>query len=251
MKRFFPFLVSSSIFTLFILFYFFPDRYPVWGIITAFLLGGVIFSFSSRTLSKDFFLFLSGMELLFLGTFLFLFFLEGKINYFIIIAVVSGIFYAMLKNIYRYSVLKENHVREALKNIFSYANLIAFFFIATSAFSYWILGIGRLRYLLAFVFLSTLLLVWQTIHIQYVPAGSRMHIFVWGIALLISELYWGLHYWSTSFFVNGAVLTAFYYVCINTLLDIMHERWERKRILRYLSVSGTLIVIVLITATWY
>lgn len=184
-----------------------------------------------------------------LSNYLFLLFLEDNLLKQVII-IGGGLLYTLLlSNVFIYLYRTAKYRSYSLENISNYLNLVAVFFIFTSAFSFYVLAVGRLRYMLILVFLTALALSWQTLWINKIN-DSRNKFFIFILSISLTEMYWALHYWPTSFFVNGLILSIVFYLALNLMRHHLIEALTKRLALRYVIISGIIIVATLATAQW-
>jgi len=188
--------------------------------------------------------------LFFLGSSLFLSFLQGRyIKHFfaVFVAVSLGIFFEVIHSKFHNRIKYQPH---SLETVSFNLNIVSIFLLSSGFFSL-ILFLGFSVLLFATLFTLTVLflnfqLAWFT--------GSRFEISKWyilTIVLIMTEAFWAINYLPTSVYVNAALLTSGYYLLAglsrNWLLDIK----EPKVVKRYLFTTLIISVIILITAKWF
>lgn len=167
------------------------------------------------------------------------------------IILVTVAFYGLfMKNLSLYLFDPSKYVTYSLEHISKYSNIVASFYLYSSLFMLYILGITRLRYLIAIAFGTTLVLVWQTFWIQKVQLSKATHYIVL-ITLVMIEGFWALHYWPVSFIVSGFVLTIALYVLLHISRHSITQTLSRSLVLRYTITSCIAVVILLATAQWF
>ncbi|MBU0731849.1 hypothetical protein KKC88_03135 [Patescibacteria group bacterium] len=184
-----------------------------------------------------------------LSSYLFLFFLESPMFEQIIIFLVFlglAVFWANLVN---FIWDKPRYQTYALENISSYLNLFSAFYIFVGSFNLYILGITRMRYLLAMVFIVALALSWQTFWINKVEHQSKRY-FPFIFAIIFFELFWVMHYLPISYLVTGIILTAVFYTATNITRFHLLDNLNKKVVARYVVISLVVITSALLTASW-
>lgn len=247
MKKLIPHLIALLIVVLFLFWFAYPKLWPFFIFLLLVVLFVAVFLLLKK-ISWEFIAFFSGLFFLIGGSFLFLFFLENRVFKYIIVILVSLFVFLILRAIYSFLYDLTHYIPYSLENIFAYSNLISLFFIYVAAFSYWILAILRLRYLLTLIFVASFVLFWQTLWINKIQKKSVLFSLV--IALLMLEFYWSLHFWPTSFFVNGLLMTVVFYFFSNILLHHLRQTLQKKVLLRYLILSAVVIISTISTASW-
>ena len=182
------------------------------------------------------------------GCFAFLFFQENQILM-QVVAIGSVVLYLFfINNIAIFFYKTDDYISYSLENISAYCNILSIFFIYVSAFSFYILSVSNLYFMGFVVILATFSLAWQGLWINKISKQFRYFIFF--LTLIIVEMFWVLHFWPTSFFVNGIVLTTVYYVFINLAKLHYLDGLNKKVATRYLIISSVVVVMTLITAQW-
>lgn len=248
-KRLLPYLSCAILIAFLELSLKYYEQWLTW----LFLILGVVFLtiliLNNFRLNKDFFGFLISPFCFFLGVLALLFFQEKVLWQQAVIIISCFVYWLFTNNVSLFLCKSKSYLPFSLENVSGYLNLLALFFIYVSSFSFYILSVSRLRWLLIIIFLSTWFLTWQTMWINKI-AASRFKFFSFFLATITIEIYWALHYWPTSFFVNGLILAIIYYLAI-TFLRLSHsENLNKKNTVKYLILSSAVIIIVLATAQW-
>ncbi len=186
---------------------------------------------------------------LLMGSFLFLLFIDLNFLRYLLPLAIALFYLTYLNNVFLYLTKSSRYLPNSLENTANYLNILSMFFIYTCAFSFPVLAIGRLRYMILLVFLSTLIIAWQSLWINKIN-DQRNRYFILASGLLLTELYWALHYWPTSFLVNGLILTIIFYAALNLIRHHFLDSLTKKIAWRYLLVSGLIIGAALATAQW-
>ena len=247
MKKLIPYIACLGSFILYEALLNYPRNWPVLAVLFfALIFFSVVYLVRKNII--EFLAFFAGLFFFVFGCFLFLFFIESKALEYTSIFITCLLIFAALRAIYLFFYESPRYVPYSLENIFTYTNLISLFFAYTASFSFWILGIGRLRYLIALVFVSTLILVWQMLWLHKLKGSFWLYsiIFAW----LITQGYWALHFWPTSFFVNGLVLLTVFYFLFNIFLHSLKQSLAKKVVVRYFLFSLFVVGITLGTANW-
>lgn len=167
-----------------------------------------------------------------------------------VVIVITAIFHFLfLKHLVVFLFEPAKYITYSMEHVSKYSNVVASFFLYVSIFIFYILGIGRLRYLLLVALVTTAILVWQTFWIQKLP-WRRTKWFVIIITLIMLQGVWALHFWPVSFFVSGFLLTIGLYIILNLARHYLTESLSRSLVIRYVITSGVAVTILLATARW-
>lgn len=184
-----------------------------------------------------------------LSSCLFLFFLESPVFEQVVIALVFIGLAAFWSNMVNFIWDKPRYQTYSLENVSAYLNLFSAFYAFVSAFNLYILGIARLRWLMALVFAAALALSWQTFWINKVEHRSKKY-FPLVFAVIFLELFWVMHYLPISYLVTGIVLTAVFYTATNITRFHLLDNLNNKVVARYVVISLVVIASALLTASW-
>jgi len=199
-------------------------------------------------LNKETFGFMVSPVCFLLSSLAFLYFQEAVIWQQAIIFGGSLLYWLFINNISNFLYQSKSYLPYSLESVSNYLNLVAIFFTYITCFSFFILTVSRLRWLIILIFLVTLLLTWQSMWINKIH--QRFNFFIFVLPVVITEMYWALHYWPTSFFVCGFILTLIYYI-FTTFVKLHHlENLNKKNVIRHLALSSLILIIVLSTTTW-
>ncbi|MFA6027925.1 MAG: hypothetical protein WC752_03285 [Patescibacteria group bacterium] len=222
--------------------YYFIAGIVILSVFTVFFLNK--FSFSKETLAFCLPLFWFS-----LGVFAFLFFQDKELVKQIIIFSSAFIFWLYTNNIAIYIYKHNAYLAYSLENISNYLNLLTVFLVYVSSFSYFILSVARLRWVMILIFVFTYLLTWQTMWINQVHS-HKFKYFSLIMAAVCTEMFWALKFWPTSYYVNGLVLAAVFFI-LSHFVKLRHsETLSKKIIFRYLAGSAFVLTIILATAQW-
>ena len=179
----------------------------------------------------------------------FLVFLEGESTKQLVTMITTISVWIFLKVTFLYFFFRPKYEPHTLENISSYLNLVAVFLFSSSVFNFIILlqvpawqgaigsmvVIGLLSYQLFWIGDLGFRTQWRTLAV---------------ITLVTGELFFAVSFLPTSVYVNGLLMTLGYYTMTglarNWLLNI-RERWV---VVRYLLISFSILVIILLTAKW-
>ena len=141
------------------------------------------------------------------------------------------------------------YVTYSLEHVSKYSNVVASFFLYVSLFIFLSLGIVQISYIMAVMAVVTAVLVWQTLWIQKVP-WNKARLYALAITIVMIEGFWALHFWPTSFFVNGAILAIALYLLLHLTRHFLTDTLTRKLSTRYIVVSAVAVALLLATAQW-
>jgi len=247
-KKIIPYLSAALVFSTLELSLRFYNQWLYWVVFIILIISIAVLILNNFRLNKESAAFLVSPIIFLIGALSFIYFLEKTLWQQIIIGISVVIYWLFVNNICTYLYRTKSYLSYSLENISNYLNLLAIFFIYVSGFSFHILSISRLRWLIAIIFLTTLLLSWQTIWINKMKKSWQYYSFI--LAFVVMEFYWCLLYWPTSFFVNGVMLTIVYYFAM-TILKLQHlQSLNKKSILIYVAFCAVIITAVLATAQW-
>ncbi len=174
---------------------------------------------------------------------------ESPLFIWMVIAIILVLYFLFMKNIAVFLYQPAKYITYSLEHISIYSNLMASFFLYVSAAMFFILGVGRLRYILLYVAISTVVLIWQTFWIQKIPQ-RRAWLFVIVISAVMVQAFWALHFWPVAYYVSGGVLTLSLYCLLHLSRMYVTDMLNRATIIRYVTVTGLAFVIVLATSRW-
>ncbi|MDP3970348.1 MAG: hypothetical protein Q8P90_01475 [bacterium] len=175
---------------------------------------------------------------------------ESSLLIYVIIGVTVILHFLFVKNLSVFLFQPAKYIAYSLEHISQYSNVVASFYLYVSIFIFQILGLGRLRYLLAAAMVGTAILVWQTFWIQKVT-WKRGALYAFIITLVIVELIWVFHFLPASFFVSGFLLTIGLYLMLHLSRHYLAEALTKKQVVRYILTSLIAVVVLLVTAKWF
>jgi len=186
----------------------------------------------------------------FLGfSFVFIFFMEGSLLEQLVILTIVFLWWTFIENVFLFFYQPVRYQPYSLENITSYLNLITVFLVSSSLHSFIIfLGFsGALSLLL--IFLITLLLVLQMIVINKISIKKNFGLII-TLALMIAELFWVTKFLPSSYLVNGLIIAISYYLLTGIISHWFLESLDKKVLKRYLGISGTLFLLIVLSARW-
>ncbi|MFH1456704.1 MAG: hypothetical protein ABIF17_01155 [Patescibacteria group bacterium] len=248
-KKILPFISGLGCVLVLELFISFPTQWLFFLILLLFIIFFTTLFINSFKINVNFFGFIISPVIFSISGYLSLFFLERWSLKQIIIAVVFVGLLIFWGNMVSFLWNKARYIPYALENISSYMNLLAAFFIFVSSFNFFILGVGRIRYLMFLIFITVLALSWQTLWINKIEHESRKY-FPYIFALIFIELFWVMHYLPTSYLVTAIILTTVFYSINNVTRYHLLDNLTNKVIIRYTVISTLVIVSALLTASW-
>lgn len=181
--------------------------------------------------------------------FLLIIFLEGAVLNHLVIIFISVFYGVLLENIFHYLHQPINYQPYSLENIFNYVSLITGFFVYTSFFGLIIFLNFPLWVLLILSFLVTLVLIYQIIWINKVAVGAKM-IYLFILSLILTEVFWVVHFWPTSYLVSGLILSLIFYLIVNLARIYLKASLTREMVKRYLLIALIVLLLTLATAQW-
>ncbi|MFA5187852.1 MAG: hypothetical protein WC460_00645 [Patescibacteria group bacterium] len=196
------------------------------------------------------FLYLSLLPFLFLITTVFFLFIlnDNWIRHAIIASfvIISGFY---LENIFLYFNQPDVYQLETLENFSSFLILIIFFLLAVNLNSLSVF-INLPLWLLSIILLICLTLLL----LAGFWFGKLKHelktVYLLIINIIILEVFWGLSFLPTNFYVSSIILTIFFYFSWGIIKAKLHDELDRKNIWRYLAISSILIFLIIITSSW-
>ncbi|OGY51325.1 MAG: hypothetical protein A3J59_02555 [Candidatus Buchananbacteria bacterium RIFCSPHIGHO2_02_FULL_56_16] len=179
----------------------------------------------------------------------FLVFLEGESTRQLVTIIVTVAVWIFLKVTFLYFFFRPKYEAHTLENISSYLNLITVFLFCTSVFNLIILLrvpawlgaigsmvlVGLLSYQLFWIDNLAFRTQWRTVAV---------------ITLVTGELFLAVSFLPTSVYVNALLMTLGYYTMTGLARNWLLNIRERRVIARYLLISCSILVIMLLTAKW-
>lgn len=206
---------------------------------------------TNRKFNKEFWQLFSAPFLFFLSSLLFFTLLTPKndwLKHLIILFIVISLV-VILESIFNFFHRREKYPLYTIENIYSYLDLITLFFSLTSFYSLIIFSNFPVWPFLLLVIFLVSLLGYQVFWANKI-LNRKSLTFILIISLIIGELFWIINFWPTSFYFNALFLTLFYYIMIGLSRYHLLDHLEKKIIKRYLIISGTCLLILLLTTPW-
>jgi len=189
------------------------------------------------------------MVILLLSGYTFLLIQESAWLISVTIGMVVIFFFLFEKNLSVFLFQPSKYIPYSLEHISTYSNVLASFYVYVSLFIFAVLGLARLRYIFTLAFLITASIIWQALWSQKV-AWSRSRWFILGISFFITEWVIVLHYWPTSFFVTGVLLTLGLYLLLHLSRYYLADTLTRSLVWRYVTIGSVAVLVLLLTAQW-
>jgi len=161
----------------------------------------------------------------------------------------AGFVYLYLRSIYHYINKHSFYKKYSLKNISSYGNFLAFYFLVSSVY-----GLQS--------FLNTP--IWLLMMALLIFSGMIIHEIIWSnqintetglfymliFCLVIIELSWSVSFLTLSYYVLGLIMAVCYYIFVGLLRFYLLGNLNKKIIKLYLIFGSLSLVLVLFTARW-
>ena len=229
----------------------FPPLIYGVGIIMVLLTLFCIFDYTKENQEHRFALCVSSV-LFYVAHFLLLLFLEGKWMTHSFIMLISFTLFIFLYSIYDRHTENQLKLNYALENIIGYLNLIIFFF-ATIDILYLDLNISQK--FIFFVFLLSLITVFLTYSSlsMFHALSIKTWLYLSVITLIVMEMFWTAAFLPVSVYAKSVLLTLVYYVVLGIsrhYLIFGIEEVSKKVVLRYITISLSGSLIVLLTTRW-
>lgn len=189
------------------------------------------------------------MLVLLLSTYCFVLMQESVALKYVSVGMAVILFFLFTKNIAIFLYQPAKYIPYSLENISIYSNMVASFFLYISIFTFFILGVGRLRYALLAALVGTAIVVWQTFWIQKI-SWNRSKWYVAIISLVALEMVWVLHFWPVSYFTSGLLLTIGLYMLLHLARNYVSETLTRQRTIRYILIASITSTVLLLTSQW-
>lgn len=197
----------------------------------------------------EYFGFSISMIVLLLSSYIFILIQESVFLNYTIFGLTLILFFLFTKNLIVFLYNPAKYIPYSLEHISTYSNIVTSFFIYVSVFTFFVLGAGRMRYIMLATLLGTALVVWQTFWIQKIP-WKRARWYLAVITMVMVEGVWALHFWPVSYLVSGLLLTIFLYILLHLSRLYVTDSLTRKRLTRYLLTAGITVTALLVTARW-
>jgi len=191
------------------------------------------------------FLFLLAHDLLFI-------FLEAKFLIHSFVFLTSFALFIFLYTIYDKYVLGGLKTDYAIENIIGYFNLAVFFFLVVDLFYLDLNTNQRFMWFLGIMVLFILALSYSSLKIFNLISGQAV-LYIGVILLVLIEIFWIVNLLPIAVYGKGAIVTLVYYVVLGLTKHYLIFGWDelsRRVVVRYLSISGIGMVLVMLTSRW-
>lgn len=179
----------------------------------------------------------------------FLVFLDGESTKQLVTVITTVSVWIFLKVTFLYFFFRPKYEAHTLENISSYLNLITVFLFSSSMFNLIILLrvpawqgaigslvlVGLLSYQMFWIGDLGFRTAWRSVAV---------------ITLVTGELFLAVSFLPTSVYVNGLLMTLGYYTMTGLARNWSLNIRERRVVVRYLLISFSILVIILLTAKW-
>lgn len=250
-NRFIPWIAALSIFFGFLEVFKNPtDIYLVAPVCLLVMIVG-IWQLTGRVIRNEKFWRFAVTPVLFVsGGALFLSFLEGLVLRQIFLVIFAFLIWVYFEVLFLWFHNRPKYQVHSLENISTNLDLLSIFFIASGLYSINIFfGISIWYLLLIFIVMSSLL-TYQLIWTSEVNLKSGL-VYVGIITLIISEGFLAVHHLPTSIYVNGLIITLGFYLMTGLARNWFLGIKEKKVLKRYLLVSISCLLLILVTAKWF
>jgi len=182
-------------------------------------------------------------------SFVFILFLIDSLVFHLVIILSAIILYLLLKQYNLYFNFPFKYQPYSLESLSLYLSLISAYFLFSSCFGSLILLQLNFWLLLGIIVFVMGLITYQFFWIHKINF-SRSWLFVAIILIVLVESFVAVSFFPTSYYVNGFVLTTFYYLMLGLSKYSLSHGLTKKRVASYLIVSGICLAAVLFTAQW-
>lgn len=198
---------------------------------------GIFFSFYFTT----FFLLFS--------SFIFFLIIDNIIVLYLFAMAIAVVYNLILSNILAYIFEAADYQPNALENIYSYVNLISLFLLYSGFYGFYLLlGWPIWIFVIACLLLTALLFMRTLWSYKIVWSKSKLYILI--VSLVMTESFYLISLLPTTYVFNGLIMIVIYYLLTNFIKDHLKDRLNKKDIRFYLVVSGTVLIITLLTTRW-
>jgi hypothetical protein len=172
----------------------------------------------------------------------------GALRY-VIIILFAFVLYAYLENLFLFYYNRAAYQLNSLENIAVFYNIILFFILALDLNASGILLNPPLWLLSIVLVLVTAIMLSQLWWILKIKDKLKL-LYLLVAVIIILEFFWALSFLPSNFYVLAIILTIIYYFIFVVFKAKMQGELDRKIFLRYALISGSLILITLITSHW-
>jgi len=207
------------------------------------------FLVKSRFLSREY-LYLTLSPVLFLiSSAGFLFLLSSDNLRHLSMLVFAFILGMYLENIFLFFYQPIHYQQGSLENFSSFLSLLVFFLAVIDLNSLNIfLNLPIWSVSLLLIFFITLLLQ-QAYWINKIQYKSKI-IYLFIINIIMLELFWGISFLPTNFYISSIVLTIAFYFCWGLVKAKLEGSLGKKIFLQYLAISSALLLLIIISSNW-
>lgn len=186
---------------------------------------------------------------LLLSAFIFYLIIDHIIVLYIFALAISVIYSLVLSNIVSYIFESAGYQPYALENIYSYVNLVSLFLLYAGFYGFLLLLGWPVWIFTIACFLLTGLLFMRTLW-SYKIEWNRSKLYILIVAIFMTESFYIISLFPTSYVFNGLLMIIIYYLLINFIKDHLKDRFNKKDIRLYLILSGIVFIISLLTTRW-
>jgi len=207
------------------------------------------FLVKSRFLSREYF-YLSLLPILFLISSVGFFFLLSSDNLrhlsMFVFVFILGMY---LENIFLFYYQPIYYQQKSLENFSAFLSLLVFF-----------LAVIDLSSLNIFLNLpiwsaSLLLILFITLLLSHAYWINKIKyklktVYLFIINILIVELFWGISFLPTNFYISSIILTIAFYFFWGLVKAKLDDRLDKKIFLQYLAISSALLLLIIVSSNW-
>ncbi|MBI2410316.1 MAG: hypothetical protein HYV32_00270 [Candidatus Kerfeldbacteria bacterium] len=250
LRRIIPFCASLYLIALFFGLFLRGYEWRVW---VAQMAALIILSIGSmvewKFRSKDFWLLAFPLVSLLAGGVGLLFFLNTTLTIVILASALVIAFGVYLESVFTYRYQPQKYTQLSLPNISLFINTFSGFSIFATAYAVNLINLlpDWAIPLIAFGFtLAMMIHIFWGYKIEYRPYIGTIFL----VALLMAELTWVLHFWPTTFFVNGIIMAIALYSVPSLIHLRLREILTKQLVIQYSIVSLLAILFVMMTSQW-
>jgi hypothetical protein len=215
----------------------------------------------NQKITKEFWQFSLAPFLFLLSGLLFFILLTPKNDWLkhLLILIITGFLAIILESVFNFLHRQEKYPLFAIENIYSYLDLITFFFFLASFYYLIVFSNFPLWLLLLFTIIIVGFLSYQVFWANKIltpelksrgyPNGTA-YLFILVISLILGELFWIINFWPTGFYFNALLLSLFYYIIIGISRYHLLGQLNKKVVRKYLVIGGICLVVILVTVRW-
>ena len=156
----------------------------------------------------------------------------------------------IIRNIFSFVYQTKDYQPLALENIYGYVNLISLFLFYAGFYGFLLLLGWPVWIFVIACFIVTAFLFTRTL-LTYKIEWKESKLFVLIMSIIITESFYAISLLPSSFIFNGLVLVVVYYLFMNLIKDYLKERLNAKDLRLYLTVTGIILLVSLLTTRWY